>query len=368
MKIALVISSMSLGGASRVMSLLANYWAARGDDVVLITLDVAEHDAFALDPRIQRIALRLVRHSFGLISAVMNSCRRVVALRRALAACGASGVVSFEDRTNVLVALATLGMRTPTVLCERTDPTKHRIELIWRLLRRLTYPLADALVVQTSALIPWAATVMRRKERVHVVPNPARDMNQFACSGSHKGPLTIITVGRLVPEKAVDVLVQAFADVAEDFPDWRLLIAGDGPERAVLTKLVHTLRVADRVCLAGWVAEPGEMLANASVFVMSSRYEGFPNALLEAMACGLPVISTTHVGSRELITDGVDGLLVDINNREQLAHAMRRLMKDAVLRARLGRNAFSVARRYSLDSVVEKWDALVTKPCLQSSS
>jgi len=360
-KLALVISSMSLGGASRVMSLLANHWAARGTEVVLITLDLAAHDAWTLDDRIERVALHMMSNSANLIQGTVNGWRRMRAVRRAIAVSRADAVVSFEDRTNVLVRIATLGMRARVVLCERTDPTKHRIDAVWRLLRRLTYPLADALVVQANALAGWGAAVMLGKARVHVVPNPLRDMESFV-SRSRERPLTIAAVGRLVPEKAYDILVEAFADLADEFPGWRLVIAGDGPEMRRLAALVQARAIADRVRLAGWVGEPGEVLAAASLFVMSSRYEGFPNALLEAMACGLAVISTAYAGSVELISDGVDGLLVQVDSRAELAQAMRRVMKDGQLRAELARNAPVAARRYALDSVIKKWDALTEQP------
>lgn len=357
-KVTLVISTMALGGASRVMTLLANAWAARGDEVVLITLDLAAHDAWALDSRIQRVALHLMSDSGGLTQAIASGSKRVVALRRAIGVSRAATVVSFEDRTNVLVRLATLGMRIRVVLCERTDPTRHGIDAVWRLLRRLTYPLADALAVQTSALIPWGAAVMFGKARVHVVPNPSRDMEQFA--GVPRGrALSIAAVGRLVPEKGFDILIEAFSDLVGEFPGWRLVIAGEGPERDRLACLAQARGIADRVRLAGRVTEPGEILARASLFVMSSHYEGFPNALLEAMACGLAVISTTYAGSSELISDGVDGLLVQIDSRTELVQAMRKVMKDERLRVELARNALSTARRYTLDAVMKKWDVLL---------
>lgn len=343
-----------------MMSLLANHWAARGDEVALITLDRVAHDAWALDSRIRRVALHMMGDSAGVIVAAANGLRRVSALRRAIGASRAGAVVSFEDRTNVLVRLATLGMRARVVLCERTDPTKHQIDRVWRVLRRLMYPLADVLVVQTSALIPWASAVMFGRDRVYVVPNPSRDMERFACDPE---AAVIVAVGRLVPGKAFDLLLQAFADIAAEFPGWRLVIAGDGPERNRLSSLARAQGIHDRVTLAGWIAEPGEVLASASLFVMSSRYEGFPNALLEAMACGLPVISTAYAGSAELIRDGIDGVLVQVDSRADLAQAMRRVIKDRDLRARLANNASAAARRYSLDSVIEKWDALIAQPC-----
>jgi glycosyltransferase involved in cell wall biosynthesis len=358
MKIAMVISSMSLGGASRVMSILANCWARRGDDVVIITLDMPEADAFVLHPAVRRVGLDLMGYSHGPVAALMNNQKRLRGLRHAIAASRAPVVLSFEDRTNVMVMFATLGMRVRQVICERTDVTRHRIGRLWPVLRRLSYPLATALVVQTRALVPWARSVMFGARRVHVLPNPV-PMEAFASASRGARGHTLVSVGRLEPEKGYDVLLRAFARVAPEFPDWDLVIAGDGTQREPLAALVRALGLAGRARLAGHIAEPGTVLAEGAIFVMASRYEGFPNALLEAMASGLPVISTACVGSCELVAEGVSGILVPVEDDEALAAGLRRLISDEKLRDRFGRNALAAARRYALDSVIHEWDAVL---------
>jgi len=363
----MVISSMSLGGASRVMSILANCWAQRGDEVVLITLDMPEADAFALHPAVRRVGLDLMGYSRGPVAALVNNQKRLRGLRRAIAASGARVVLSFEDRTNVMVMVATLGLGVRQVICERTDVTRHRIGRLWPMLRRLSYPLATALVVQTRALVPWARSVMFGARRVHVVPNPV-PMEAFARTRVPERGHKLVSVGRLEPEKGYDVLLRAFAQVATGFSDWNLVIAGDGSQREFLAALVRSLGLTERVHLAGYIAEPEKILADGAIFVMASRYEGFPNALLEAMASGLPVISTACVGSCELVTEGVSGILVPVENEEALAAAMCRLMIDEKLRERLGRSARAAAERYSIDTVIHEWDALVAQPCPLSSS
>jgi glycosyltransferase involved in cell wall biosynthesis len=367
MKLALVISSLGMGGASRVMSLLANYWAERGDEVILITLDTVDTDAFALHPAILRVALDMMRDSDGLAAALSNNARRLLGLRRSIAAAGASVVLSFEDRTNVMVVVATLGMRIRRVVCERTDVMQHRIGRIWPVLRRMTYPLAAGLVVQTRALLPWGRSVMFGKPRVHVVPNPI-PLERYACGPLAERPQTIVAVGRLEPEKGYDMLLAAFAAVARDFPQWALVIAGDGSQREPLRALVRELGLEHQVRLAGYIENPRDVLAEGSIFVMSSRYEGFPNALLEAMACGLPVITTACTGALELVADGVSGLVVPVDDRDELVQAIRRLIGDAPFRHRLGINARSVAERYSIDAVIREWDSLVSPTCLRSYS
>jgi glycosyltransferase involved in cell wall biosynthesis len=214
-------------------------------------------------------------------------------------------------------------------------------------------------VVQTKALLPWASAIMRGRRHIEAIPNPVRPMNGYARAlpGDTK---SIVSVGRLAPQKGHDVLLRAFAAVAREHPGWTLTIVGEGPERPALQALASALGIADRVRFTGTLPEPGEVLVKADFFVMASRYEGFPNALLEAMACGLPVISTSSVGAQEIVTDGHDGLLTPIDDEAALADAMRRLIEDPQLRERLGRNGAEVSERYSLERIVERWDTAIS--------
>lgn len=363
MNLGLVISSLSSGGAERVMSQLANYWTERGETVTLITIDSCDSDRYALDPRIRRVALGMMSDSRRFAAAILNNYRRIVVLRKALIATGATVVLSFEDRTNVLVLLATAWIPLRRVISERIDPNQHRIGKTWNFLRRLTYPLADALVVQTAVLLPWARAVTLGKRQVEVIANPVRNMDAFVREDAERLQHTIVAVGRLTPQKGFDILLTAFAQIADEFESWKLVILGEGPDRGVLAELAQVLAIADRVALPGWLSEPGEVLMRASLFIMSSRYEGFPNALLEAMACGLSVISTNWAGSEELVTDGFDGLLVPVGSPAQLAAAMRRLISDGDMRDRMGWNARAVCKRYELSSVMQRWDAVLATPC-----
>jgi len=218
-------------------------------------------------------------------------------------------IVSFTDRTNVLTLLAARGLDVPVVVSERIDPRRHSIGSAWNMLRRLTYPSASALVVQTHAVREWATDLVAAP-RVAVIPNPLRPASGPIASASGRA-YVITAIGRLVPQKGFDVLIRAFAMLAEDYPAWSLTIHGEGPERTALESLAATLAVSDRVSLPGRTNDSARVLNASSIFALPSRYEGFPMVLLEALSCGCACIASgCDSGPAEVVTNRPSGLLV----------------------------------------------------------
>jgi glycosyltransferase involved in cell wall biosynthesis len=170
----------------------------------------------------------------------------------------------------------------------------------------------------------------------------------------------ILAAGRLSAEKGFDLGIEAFAKVAGRHTGWSLQILGEGPERENLEKLVQDRGLQHRVDLPGWISDPSPMMRTADLFVLPSRYEGFPNALLEAMACGLPTISfRCESGPADIVRDGYDGLLVPPADVEALAAAMDRLMSDHDERRRLAERAVDVRRRFSEELFFKRWEAVL---------
>jgi glycosyltransferase involved in cell wall biosynthesis len=163
-------------------------------------------------------------------------------------------------------------------------------------------------------------------------------------------------MGRLVPQKGFDVVIRAFARAADQLTGWRLIIAGEGPERRALEALAEELGIDDRVALPGMVRDNYALLGRASIFVAASRFEGFPNALAEAMACGRAVVATDcPTGPRELTLDGTAGLLVRVDDHVAVSEALVRLGRDAYLRQRFGAAAAHAMTRYELGAVLKQW-------------
>jgi GalNAc-alpha-(1->4)-GalNAc-alpha-(1->3)-diNAcBac-PP-undecaprenol alpha-1,4-N-acetyl-D-galactosaminyltransferase len=370
-RVTLAISTLAAGGAERVLSRMANHWAEHDWSVTLVTLGPTTSDFYALHPAVERVGLDASRNSPTLWRALWSNAQRVKLLRRAIRTSRPDVVISFMAPTNVLTLLAARTEHVPVIVSERVDPTQYRLSPVWAGLRRLTYRWAEAVVVQTPEVRRWAEGFLAR-EAVHVIPNPVAapptgirandDAGDAGCESVKAGSRQVVAMGRLDAQKGFDLLVRAFAECCRERPDWRLTIIGEGEERSELEALASRLAVASRVRFHGRVAVPAAVLRGADLFVLSSRYEGFPNALLEAMAVGLPVIATDcPSGPAHIVRNGVDGILVPAEDVGALATAMADLMDDEARRTRLGERATSVTERFAIERIMENWESLVTR-------
>jgi glycosyltransferase involved in cell wall biosynthesis len=355
LRITLVISSLGAGGAERVMCGICNYLAEQNYSITLITLSPA--------PRIHYKLVKTVQHKKVAFNWVpRNWCSRLTSqyvrlkhLRTEVLKSNPDLVISFTDKTNIRLLLSLWGTSIPVVVSERCDPTMVELSTVWRLLRRLLYPRADAVIAQTKTVAQWLGRFVDAN-RVFTIPNPIIAIpNVTAIERTN----TVVAMGRLTSQKGFDLLIESWAHTQRP-PGWRLVIAGEGPERQSLLNLAQRLGVSDSVILCGLLEAPEEMLQQASVFVLPSRYEGFPNVLLEAMANGVAVISfNCKSGPSEIITHEVDGILVPAGDLQALRKQLERLMTDVDLRRELGGRATGVLDRFSQSKVMTEWEHLI---------
>ncbi len=368
MRLTLVISSLDCGGAERVMSVMANYWAAKAWKVTLLTMDDGSSPPFYdIDPRIRHIHLGVEGNSPNVIAGLRNNFKRIRMLRRAVRYSSPDAIISFLHRTNVITLLATRGLNVPVIVSERIDPTMNHMGRLWEQLRLKTYPFADLLVVQSRGAMNYFAP--KFWARTQIIPNPVPEPppDQFTPDLTLRERL-VVAMGRFDRQKGFDILLHSFGRLKDEFCGWTLMILGEGPLRSELETLRCRLGLADRVLLPGRVKNPYEVLKRADLFVMPSRFEGFPNALCEAMACGLPVICTDcQSGPREIIRDGVNGILVPNEDTDALTAAMRWLMRDEVERRRLATAALTVTEQYATPKVMQMWEEAVDKVTAQQS-
>lgn len=359
MKVICLASSLESGGAERVLTVLCNAWSARGDRITLIpTYSGGGKPFYEVSSAVELIYLADV---VGVTRKnILSYSRRLHVLHRLIAERKPDVVVSFMPNVNVAAILTSMFLKVPLIICERDDPSSRSRFGVWEICSRLTYRFADMLTVQTESVANKVRTRYPGLKKVRIVPNPLSEgVAAFMVRTGGKRKI-LLGMGRLAPQKQVEKMIKAFAEVAESFLDWDLHIYGDGPLKQELESLIAVFGLHDRVVLMGRTKEPWRVMAEADAFVMTSKHEGFPNALLEAMAVGLPcVVFDCQSGPREITRDGQDALLVPLNDHEGLVGALSRIMGDEALRMVMGRRAReSVTSRFDLSAVVQRWDRL----------
>lgn len=358
MRIAVILPSLRAGGAERVASCLANYWSDTGWKVHLVLLtSEREVSYYALQPSIHVHALDLLSRSEGIMQAAVTNLRRIYRLRVQLQAIRPHLILSFFSEAGALAVLAAAGTGVPVVVSERCSPADEPLAPPWRLARWAAFNTAASVVFQTERARDFFSKGIRRRSTV--IPNPVR---LPATEPSEPLEHTIVAAGRLVHQKGFDILLHAFAAVSSANPTWRLVIYGEGPERQSLEELARELRIAHAVCLPGNSTVPGAWLGSAGIFVLPSRYEGFPNVLCEAMAHGKAVVAADcRYGPREIVNNDVDGLLVPPSDPTALAAALQMLMRSEDRRRKLSGAARQAVTRYAHASVFAQWHDLLVR-------
>lgn len=358
MNIILLTSSMAAGGAERVATTLCNAWVARGNRVKLIaTFSGGGGGAFY--PLSEAVEFVYLADKAGTKQKnIAGYVQRIVTLRRLIREKAPDVIVSFLPNVNVAALLASAFLGVPVIICERSDPSIYPQPWPWALSCKLLYRFADMLTVQTESVAAKVASIYPGVSSVRAIPNPLPEAIAEINPNPSSQRKVLLSLGRLSAEKQVEKLLRAFSAVASGYPEWDLHIYGDGPLKAALEAQIMTDGLQGRAFLKGATETPWKVMAGADVFVMVSAYEGFPNALLEAMGIGLPCIAfDCPSGPREISHDGRDALLVPLNDHAGLVAALARLMGDASLREALGRQAReSVSRRFSLRGVMTTWD------------
>lgn len=361
--VCIVIAQLSGGGAERVAANLAADLAAAGWKVTVITLGPTTSDDYRLPANVARIALARLSTSSTTAAGLIANVTRVIALRKAIRRIRPEAVLAMMTTTAILAILATRGMSCRVVVSERVYPPLSVNGRIWSLLRVATYRFADLCVAQTEAGAHWlrAHCGAERTAVIHnaVVPltscHPALSTEVSLVPG--EGSRVLLAVGRLERQKGFDTLIEAFAAIAAVFPNWLVCVLGEGPERDALQHLIKARGLESRVYLVGRVRAMYDWYERCDAFCLSSRFEGFPNALLEAMSAGRAVVSfDCPTGPNEIITNRVDGLLVDPSRGvEGLTVALTELMGNEDLRRLLGQCATRVRERFSRASIVRLW-------------
>jgi glycosyltransferase involved in cell wall biosynthesis len=355
MRILLVQGGFGAGGAEKVVALLAAHWAARGDDVHVAGLTETPGGPFFDHP--PQVTLHVARPGAEAVGRGAQ-LRRFRHIRRCLTELRPDVAVAFLTKVNTLTVLAATGLDVPVVISERNNPSAQGKSALWGPLNAVAAQRAAAIVMQTERARAQLPADPRRRARV--IPNPCAPIGRPRPGPPPGEAAHLLAVGRLDRQKGFDLLLDAFAAIRPRHPGVRLTIYGEGPERAALEAQIAALGIGDAVRLPGLTDRPGAWIGAGEVLVLPSRYEGFPNVVAEATVSGMPVVAfDCPYGPRELVVDGVNGLLVPDGDVGALAAALSRIVADAALRARMTAAADLNRERLSERAVMRQWDQTI---------
>lgn len=347
-KLFLVTHKMSGGGCERVIAQLLDRFSRDGVACTLVS-ECGVTSFYELPDSVQRVYLTREKTLKS-----REIPRAYLKLRKLVRQERPDVVLAMPEKVNVWTVLFLLGAGVPVVVSERNDPHRHPESRVKRLLRRLVYPFAAGFVFQTADAAAYFGG--RIRARGAVLDNPL-DSARIPARYEGTRKKVVVSAGRLHPQKNFSLLIGAFARFYRAHHDYSLVIYGEGPQRDELMRLASRLGVAGAVEFAGQTRTLAEEISACSIFALSSDYEGMPNALIEAMACGLCCVATDCPigGVASLIQDGENGLLVPVGDEDAMLAALTRAADDPALAERLGRSAEEIKARLDAASVAAEW-------------
>lgn len=342
-RICFVHIGMARDGAERVIAHIANTYAERGykvDIIVLLLNDVG----YELHPNVKIVSfVKPNGKSWRNIGYWIKS------IRRHIIETNPSHIISFSMYVNIFTLIACIGLKKDILISERNDPSSDGRGFIDKVLTKILYNKANKIVFQTKRAQSCFSKIIRKKSLI--IGNPISVTDIATDEKSNK----IVTVGRLEPQKNQALLLRAFSKILPKYPNLILEIYGKGALLQELEDLASSLSIKNNVHFMGNVTNIHERIKDSKAFILSSDFEGLSNALLEAMMMGLPVVSTKCAGSDEVIRDGINGILTDLRNVEQLSQGIIAILSDTMYAKKIGYNARESVKKFQTDIVINQW-------------
>lgn len=355
-----VLGGLSGGGAERVASHLINHWHETGREIILVIRRGPEEDFYPIPAGLKRYTLGGEGVSANKVVALFKNVPFVWRLRQAIKKEKAPIVISFLTKANIHTILACSGLRKKIIISERNDTTREQHPWPWPKLRNMLYKFADVVTANSKIALEGMKSYVP-EDKLALVPNPVFIPNQKAKPDQSQ---ILLNVGRLVPQKNQQLAIKAFSRIENEISKgWVFEIFGEGEEEDNLRKKAEELKVKERILLRGKVKEIEKYYLKSGIFILSSLYEGTPNALLEAMAFGVPpIVSDACPGALEFIRHGENGLIFSSGNEIDLSEKMKILMEDPEKRVEIGKNARETVNQFSLENVIPAWNRLIQNP------
>jgi GalNAc-alpha-(1->4)-GalNAc-alpha-(1->3)-diNAcBac-PP-undecaprenol alpha-1,4-N-acetyl-D-galactosaminyltransferase len=348
-RIAFVITDLSNGGAERVVSILANYFDSKKYTVKILALNSNEI-SYPLNTNIQFKYLDVNKNN------LLKPFKRISALRKELN--DADLVISFLWFINVYTLAANFFKKKKVIISDRSDPANElNGNRIFEIIRNFFYRLPNKIVFQTPDAKKYYSKFIQQKGVI--IPNPiSPNLPKWNSKNDSK---TIISICRLAEQKNLKMTIDAFAKFTEKFPNYKLVIYGEGPLRSELENYISKLGLSDKISLPGYVNNITDKLVNSSIYVSSSNYEGISNSMLEALGVGVPTIVTDCPvgGARMFVRNNNNGILVNVGDMEQLYEGLIKLASDEKFANYLSVNARDINIELDQSEICEQWNKLL---------
>lgn len=345
MKILFVIHGLRSGGAERVLIMLANYLVTVGYQVSIL-LFTKEEPFYNIHSSVKLIQIEHIADNKGLPKKLKFIFTRVNLLRMTFKNENPDLVISFMTMMNIYSIVAAKLARKKIIVSEHTNYTVYAKSLSG-FIRKLVYPFADFVVVLTN----YDKEQYTFVKNVHVINNPLVLSNNHTNCVREK---IVLGVGTLMPLKGFDMLIKAFSKLEEN--EWKLIILGEGPQREELQNLIDELNLGDKVSLPGITKDVERYYKKASIFVLSSRTEGFPGVLCEAIGYGCASIAFDCLtGPSDIIEHNVNGILVDPENVNKLSQEIQKLIDDPKYRSSLSANSQELTSLLDIKTISNEW-------------
>lgn len=354
MKLGFLIKDLSSGGAERATVSLANYFAQHSNEVEIITFNGSD-SFYPLEESVTVHTADLGELSQSIsINRILGLIKRFFVIRKLVKSENLDVLIGMSFAMTWYAVLATVFTKTKSVGTERSNPYRYKATKLNTFLRKLFYLFADGYIFQTERAAEFFGG--KKKDRDIIIPNAIFNETVYSLSPPVERKKIICATGRLIPLKRFDLLINAFSDIADQIPEYMLFIFGEGDEKKNLQDQIKALGLEDRIFLAGTDPQAVRFINHASVFVLSSDFEGMPNALLEALAMGVPCVSTQcEMGPDELIENNVSGILTEVGNRKQLSEAILKIINNPNLAKSLSENGRKLIKTHSIENISRQW-------------
>ena len=360
-KILFYINTLKYGGAERVMTNLSSQFADKGFEVLFVTSYPSDGE-YELNKKIKRYNLESENYPS---SKIKRNYIRIKRLRQICRIEKPDVLVAFMAEPNFRAIIATLGLKTKTVISVRNDPKKEYAGRLMNFVGKYILPMADGCVFQTEDAKKWFPKKLQNKSTI-IFNAVKREF--FEAKRNPVGGL-VVTCGRLEVQKNHQLLIKAFSNVVRKIPNAKLLIYGDGSLKETLQQLIDNLGLCDSVKLMGQTSDVVGTLEMADVFVLPSLYEGMPNALMEAMAVGVPCISTDcPCGGSRMLLDGKNGVLINNNNLDELSNALNNLLLDNNKKKTISIKCRETVKEFNSDDIFFEWKEYIEKVVLDEKN